>query len=57
MWREQLGQVFKQLRPMPILGVDQQIVFVWQRLAGPGIDGVWPQDDRATGWLAHDAWR
>ena len=33
---EQLGKVLKQSRPMAVLGVDQQVVFVWEWLAGQG---------------------
>jgi hypothetical protein len=36
---EQLGKVLKQSRPMAVLGVDQQVVFVWEWLAGQGSMG------------------
>ena len=36
---------------MTILGVDQQVIRIWQRLPRPGIDWVGPQDDLGlVGW-------
>lgn len=38
---------------MSVLGVDQQVVFIRQRLPGPGIDRVRPQNDLGLiGWPA-----
>ena len=42
---EQLGQMLQQHGPVPVLGVDQEIVLIRQRSAGPGIDRVGPHDD------------
>jgi hypothetical protein len=36
--RKDFGQVLEQLRPVAILGVDQQVVLIRQWLAWPGID-------------------
>ena len=51
--REDFGQVLEPPRPMIILGVDEQVVFIRKRLAWPGIDRVCPADDfRLVGWSA-----
>jgi hypothetical protein len=53
-WKD-FSQVLEQLRSVTILGVDQQVIRIRQRLAWPGIDRVWPQDDFGlVGWPTMD---
>ena len=51
--RKDFSQVLQQLRPVTVLGVDQQVVRIRQGLAWPGIDRVWPEGDLGlVGWPA-----
>ncbi|WP_210417739.1 hypothetical protein [Bythopirellula goksoeyrii] len=45
MAREDFSKMLKQLRPVLILGMNEQVILIRQRLAWPRIDRVWPQDD------------
>jgi hypothetical protein len=48
---EDFSKVLEQLRPVPVLGVDPQVVRIRQRLAWSRIDGVPPEDDFGlVGW-------